>query len=296
MFGRAGLIVASILVMVLCTGMSAVDAPTWIFSWGKNTSAIANVAHRGASHYAPENTLAAVREAKRRNADMFEIDVQLTKDKKIILMHDTTLTRTTDAEELFPGRAPWNVGDFTYAEIRRLDAGSWFGPTFAGERVPTLGEVLREMRSSGLGLLLEVKSPELYPGFGELLADELRRHPSWIRKDPKGRRLVIQSFNWNFIRELQPLMPSVPHGLLGTPTMDQLPELAMFADQINPNHVPLSPDYVRSVHEYGMEVFTWTVNDPADMRRVIDMNVDGIITNRPDVLHSVLGGDQRLAA
>jgi glycerophosphoryl diester phosphodiesterase len=296
MFRRAVLITTTMLVAVLSSGMSSADAATAISSRHLLRSSIENVAHRGASHYAPENTMAAVKEAAERNATLFEIDVQLSKDKQLVLMHDTNLARTTDAEQVFPDRAPWNVGDFTLAELRKLDAGSWFDAKFKGERIPTLGQTLREMKPAGLGLLLEVKSPELYPGIGGRLAAELLRHPSWSDKDPRGRRLIIQSFDWDFIRAFKPLMPWLPHGLLGTPPTEQLPELAEFADQINPSHGTIDADYVAQVHKAGMETFAWTINDEAGMRRAIDLKVDGIITNRPDVLHGVLGGRRAAAA
>lgn len=154
---------------------------------------ITNVAHRGASAYAPENTLAAVRLARTQRADMFEIDVQQTKDNKLVLMHDTTLARTTNVEEVYPNRAPWRVSDFTLAEIKRLDAGSWFATRYRDERVPTLDEVLKAMDGQGLGMLLEVKSPSLYPGIEKRIAAALKRAPSWLRPDPKKRRLVVQS-------------------------------------------------------------------------------------------------------
>lgn len=295
MFRKAVLITTMMLVAVLCTGMSSANAAT-VSPRRLLRSSVENVAHRGASHYAPENTLAAVKEAAKRHATLFEIDVQLTRDKQLILMHDTNLARTTDAEQVFPDRAPWSVGDFTLAELRRLDAGSWFDPKFEGEPIPTLGHTLRAMRSAGLGLLLEVKSPELYPGMGTVLAAELLRHPSWSGKDPRGRRLIIQSFNWDFIRAFKPLMPWLPQGLLGTPPAEQLPELAKFADQINPSHGTIDAAYVAQIHEAGMEAFAWTINDEAGMRRAIDLKVDGIITNRPDVLHGVLDGRRAAAA
>lgn len=101
-----------------------------------------DIAHRGASGYVPENTLAAVRPGVEQGADLVEIDVQRSADGALVVMHDTTLARTTDVEEVFPDRAPWDVGDFTLAELRLLDAGSWFGHEFAGEPVPTLEQVL----------------------------------------------------------------------------------------------------------------------------------------------------------
>lgn len=243
-----------------------------------------NVAHRGASAYAPENTIAAFELAASQGADVFELDVQETKDHELVLMHDTTLSRTTDAERVFPDLAPWNVGDLTLDQIRELDAGSWLSDKYDGERVPTLGEALREMGGSGLGLLLEVKAPELYAGIEERLAAELRRHSSWLAPG----RLVVQSFDWESMRRFDRLLPEVPIGLLGTPSAGELPGLAKFADQINPPYTTLTASYVRRVHSLGMKLLTWTVDSSATMRRMIAYRVDGIITNRPDVLSDVL--------
>ncbi|GAA2101568.1 glycerophosphodiester phosphodiesterase [Actinomadura alba] len=249
---------------------------------------VVNVAHRGASAYAPENTMAAFRLARTQRADMFELDVQETRDHELVLMHDTTLARTTNVEEVFPERAPWQVADFELAEIRRLDAGSWFGPGFQGEPVPTLGEALREMRGSGLGLLLEIKAAELYPGIEHALAEELRRHPYWLSTNRWERRLVVQSFNWQCMRALKGILPWVPVGLLGAPAAERLPRVSQFADQINPPFHGLTAEYVAQVHALRMDVFTWSVQDPAIMRQVIAHGVDGVITDRPDILHSVL--------
>lgn len=302
MFRRVGLIVPAILTSVLLTGLSAhtaqaspVPAPRTGLIAPRAT--ITNIAHRGASHYAPENTLAAFREAKTRHADLFETDVQLTKDGEPVLMHDTTLARTTDAEDVFPGRSPWNVRDFTLAEIRRLDAGSWFGAEYKGEPVPTLGDALTAMERAGLGLLLEVKSPKLYPDIGRRIAAELSKYPSWSQPDPNGRRLIVQSFDWDFIRDFQPLMPHIPRGLLGKPATGELPAMARFADQINPSHNDLTADYATRVHRLGMEVFAWTIDDAAGMRRAIGRGADGVITNRPDILRDIIGsGATRKAA
>ncbi|TXK42503.1 glycerophosphodiester phosphodiesterase family protein [Nonomuraea sp. C10] len=255
---------------------SLVTSPFTVPAGAAPPAGVSNVAHRGASAYAPENTIGALKLAARQGADMFELDVQETKDRALILMHDTTLTRTTDVESVFPDRSPWQVGDFTLAEIRRLDAGSWFGPSFAGTRVPTLRQALKAMNRTGLGLLLEIKAPELYPGIERRTVLELRR--SWPGP------VVVESFDWDSMRTFHRLMPDVPVGLLGTPTADELAGLAEFAGQVNPPYRDLTPGYVEAVQELGMQVFTWTVDDPEIMRRLVSYRVDGIITNRPDVL------------
>ncbi|WP_131737512.1 glycerophosphodiester phosphodiesterase [Actinomadura roseirufa] len=249
---------------------------------------VADVAHRGASAAAPENTLAAFRSAKAKHADVFELDVQETRDHKLVVLHDSTLARTTNAERVYPGHGPWKVSGLTLAQVRKLDAGSWFSAKYKGERVPTLAEVLTAMGGSGLGLLLEIKNPASYPGIERRIAAELKRHPSWLRRDSRQRRLVVQSFDWASVRRFHSVLPAVPTALLGTPAAGDLPELARFADQINPPYKGLTASYVKKVHAAHMSVQTWTLNDRARMRRAIGLGVDGIITNKPDVLYGVL--------
>ncbi|MEU8249323.1 glycerophosphodiester phosphodiesterase family protein [Nonomuraea sp. NPDC048916] len=280
MFRRLGLVLTPVLAIL------AVTVPA------DAASRPVIVAHRGASADAPENTLSALAPASRSGADMVEVDVRETRDHALVLMHDTTLTRTTDAESVFPGRAPWRVADFTLAEIRRLDAGSWFGRASRGERVPTLGEALRAMSRSGLGLLLEIKTPQLYRGIEARVAGELRRNPSW----PGAGRLVVQSFDWGSMRTFHRIMPDAAIGLLGTPSPGELPGLADFADQVNPPYQDVTAEYVRLVHGQGMAVFTWAVDEPGDAERVIFDGVDGVITNRPGMLRSVVADDADLRA
>ncbi|MGV9596406.1 glycerophosphodiester phosphodiesterase [Streptosporangium sandarakinum] len=290
MFRRPGLVTRIALTAVTVTAavVAAVPSPaTPTISTALTASAapaVTDIAHRGASAYAPENTVAAFELAARQRADMFELDVQETADHKLVLMHDTTLARTTDVEKVFPGREPWRVGDFTLAEIRRLDAGSWFSVDYRDEPVPTLGEVLDAMADKAPGLLLEIKEPRLYPGVEARVADELRDHPSWLSPG----RLMVQSFDWNSMRTFHRLMPEVPIGLLGTPPIADLPKLAEYADLINPPYGGLTRDYVRRVHSYGMGVLTWTVNDTTVARRLVSYGVDGVITNRPDVMRQVV--------
>jgi glycerophosphoryl diester phosphodiesterase len=261
-------------------------------------SDVTNVAHRGASAHAPENTLAAVRKGVRMRADMVEIDVQRTADGELVLMHDTTLVRTTDAEEVFPGRDSYAVIDFTMAEIRRLDAGSWFGEAFAGERVPTLAQALAVLRGGRVGLLLEVKEPARYPGIEAEIAAELSRDRWWLRPAPSAlaHRLVIQSFDWPSMARSQDLLPRIPHGLLGRVPEAQIATYATWADQINPSFTTVDAAYVDAVREAGLEVYVYTVNAAADMRAQIAKGVDGIITNYPDVLVDVLCEPAALAA
>lgn len=247
------------------------------------------VAHRGASGYAPENTLAAVDAAEALGIDWVENDVQRTKDGVLVVLHDTNLKRTTDVEEVFPDRAPWAVKDFTAAEVARLDAGSWFGTQFAGARVPTLTQFLHRMERNRQKLLLEIKSPATYPG---IEADILRvlRKEGWLDRSHVRSRLVIQSFGADSVKKVHALRPDVITGFLGTPAVADLPAYAAFTDQINPSHATIGADYVAAVqrlkgpHGKRLRVNTWTVNDAANAAKVHAYGVDGIITNYPDVV------------
>ncbi|GAA1278782.1 hydrolase [Planotetraspora silvatica] len=277
---RVGLIVTTALAAMAVVATTAAADP----------STVIGVAHRGASAYAPENTVAAFELAAEQGADMFELDVQETKDHKLVLMHDTTLNRTTDAEKVFPNRSSWKVGDLTLAQIRKLDAGSWADADYEGEPVPTLGEALGAMRGSGLDLRLEIKSPHLYPGIEGRIAGTLRRNSSWLSEN----RLVIQSFDRDSLRTFNKELPQVPIGLLGTPRTADLDDLAKFADEINPPYADVTPSYVKCVHDNGMKIFTWTVNDPDDMSRMTSYGVDGIITDKPDVLSEMAATPDQL--
>ncbi|MEU8251347.1 glycerophosphodiester phosphodiesterase family protein [Nonomuraea sp. NPDC048916] len=242
-----------------------------------------NIAHRGASAYAPENTIAACVLAWAQQADMCEFDVQQTKDQQLVLMHDPTLARTTNVEKVFPGRSPWRVADFTLAEIQRLDAGSWFSPTYRGERVPTLAQAVRVMRNREIGLLLEIKHPPVNPDVDRRVAAELQDLRSWW----SGKRLAVQAFDWRSMRTFHSVMPQVPIALLGKPAAARLPELARYASGINLPHVGLTPQYVEEVHDQGMRVYTWSTKRRAAIRRLISYGVDGIMTNQPDHLQGV---------
>ncbi|MDL4815292.1 glycerophosphodiester phosphodiesterase [Actinomadura opuntiae] len=252
---------------------------------------VLDVGHRGAAAYAPENTLASFRTAKSRHADMFELDVQQTKDHKLVIMHDSTLARTTDVEHVYPKQKPWKVSQLTLKQIKKLDAGSWYSKKYKHERVPTLDEVLSAMSGSGVGMLLELKSPALYPGIEGRVAAALKRHRSyWLgaKAAPSQRRLVVQSFDWASVKRFHKDLPGVPTGLLGKPKAADLKKLKSYADLINPSYGDLTKTYVKQVHAAHLHLLTWTVNNKTKMAKAVDLGVDGIITNKPDVLHTVL--------
>lgn len=248
---------------------------------------VANIAHRGASGEIAENTLAAIHRAVEIGADLVEVDVQRSKDGVLVLLHDATLTRTTNAQHVFPDRAPWRVGDFTYEELARLDAGSWKSPRFAGEPVPSLRQAIELIGRSRAGVLVELKAPARYPGIVADLVRELRDVPGFVDSAVSSGRLVVQSFDFAAMKEHKTRAPEVPVGLIGTPARSHLPALATWAEQVNASHLAVDKDYVDQVHRLGMVCQVWTVNARWAMRRALRMGVDGVITNRPEVLHQV---------
>jgi len=251
------------------------------------------IAHRGASAQAPENTLAAIDKANRLGFRWVENDVQRTKDGQLVVIHDDSLTRTTDVEEVFPGRAPWKVKDFTAAEIARLDAGSWFSPRYTGARVPTLKQYMNRVSKNHQKLVLEIKNPTLYPGI-ERETLKVLSNEGWLGPAHVRSKLVIQSFDANTVRTVHALRPDIKTGFLGTPSVAELPAFAQFTDQINSSHTTISLGYVAAIHAlegaHGkpLEIFTWTVDTAQDTRRVAGFGVDGVITNKPDVVRKAL--------
>ncbi|TJZ51078.1 glycerophosphodiester phosphodiesterase [Streptomyces piniterrae] len=256
------------------------------------------VAHRGASAYAPENTLASIDAAHELGIRWVENDVQRTKDGELVILHDNTLARTTNVEQVFPDRAPWNVADFTLHEIEKLDAGSWFDPEFKGERVPTFEDYMDEVENNGQKLLMELKSPELYPGIEVQALAELD-HAGWLNRSHVKRRLIIQSFNADTIKTVHTVRPDIKTGFLGNPSVADLPKYAEYCDQINPHHKAVTSDYIAAVHglrgphHRPMELYTWTIDDGPTAVKVADLGVDGIITNKPDVVRDALEGSRR---
>ncbi len=235
------------------------------------------IGHRGAPRRAPENTLASFAAAIELGVDGVELDVHLTSDGQVVVIHDNTLERTTDGRGL--------VSDFTLEELRRLDAGAWFRPTFGGERIPLLAEVI-ELTRGRCSLQVEIKGTS--PGIAERTAAVLR--DGGVLADT-----LVTSFTHVLLPAVKQAEPRLRTGTLFGSTM--LPEdhrsrvqeainLAHWAqaDAIDPHFRMVTPELVEAAHRAGLEVATWTADDPDDMRRLIAAGVDRMTTNVPDVL------------
>lgn len=237
-----------------------------------------NIAHRGASGYAPENTIAAYDLAVKMKSDYFEVDVQRSKDGELVILHDTTVDRTTNGTG--------KVGDLTLAELKSLDAGSWFSPRFQGEEIPTLEEILDRYKGKRSGILIELKNPELYPGIEKQLADLLKKK----RMHKRTGKVIVQSFNHESIQTYHQIQPSVPLGVLISYTQykngisdEQIDAFASYAQYFNPNKSLVDSDLVKRVHQRGLKIFPYTIQDKEAADQLIKAGVDGIITDYPEL-------------
>ena len=258
------------------------------------------IGHRGADTRAPENTLASADTAHRLGVDWVENDVQSTRDGRLVVVHDATLERTTDAPARYPGHSPWKVADFTLAEVQRLDAGRWFGARFAGERVPTLDAFLRRVDDNRQNLLLEIKNPAQHPHLARTIAERLRAD-GWLDGDHTARRLMVQSFDADALREFHGLCPAVRTGLLGNPPLTALDRYTPYVDTVNPDARRLPSGYLGALHgrrgSHGrpLESYPWTVDDPAAALELTRLGADGVISDRPDTVRGALDGAARPA-
>ncbi|MGB9758187.1 MAG: glycerophosphodiester phosphodiesterase [Candidatus Bipolaricaulaceae bacterium] len=267
------------------------------------------IAHRGARSLAPENTLAAARTAKRLGADGWEFDVRMSKDGELILMHDETLSRTTNASELFPNQAPWSVAEFTLAEIKTLDAGSWFvesdpygtiasgdvpapeAESFRGERVPTLREALALSRELGLWVNIELKSR---PSFVLAPSTKLlvEKTVELVRAMGMTSKVLISSFDPAAVQYVNAVAPEIPAALLvSSLPPDPLGYLrALGAEALNPRYDLVTEGLLNILSQAGFKVFIWTVNELEDLRKfAVDPRIAGIITDWPQRLLALLG-------
>lgn len=270
-----------------------------------------NIAHRGASAYAPEHTLAAYRLALGMKADFVEPDLQLTRDGVLICLHDASLERTTNVAKVFPerfrtvkGKQHWMVSDFTLPEIKQLDAGSWFAAKYAGEKVPTLQEMIDVVKGK-TGIIPETKSPEAHEKSGlsmeKLLMDVLQKNGlDRPGADPKTP-VVIQSFSRASLLKMRkemkcelPLLLLFPPEEKDTLTSEYLKKLKADVDGIGPNKaiVQEDPAVVKRAHEAGLTVtiFTCRAKKPepfadvkSEMKHYLELGVDAIFTDNPDL-------------
>jgi glycerophosphoryl diester phosphodiesterase len=255
------------------------------------------VAHRGARSLAPENTLAAARLALAAGAAMWEIDVRLSRDGEPVLVHDFDLKRISDAQDKFPGRAPWLVDEFTLQELQTLDLGSWFGKAdpfkqiaagrvsprelekYCGEQVVTLTEAIRFTVENDWLLNIEIKDLAGRPGHESVVEKVI----AVVRQAGASERVLVSSFNHYYLAQARKLDKEIRTGVL-TERLEPDPAALMAeldAFTFNPSPRAFRPMQVRRLKKKGFGVLVWVLNNPVSAWACLAMGADGIFTDFP---------------
>lgn len=247
---------------------------------------IKNIAHRGASAYAPEHTITAYKLGQQLKGDYIEIDLQMTKDGHLVAMHDETLNRTTNGTGL--------VKEHTLEEIKQLSAGSFFNEKysnlakkeFENAKVPSLKEII-ETFGHNANYYIETKSPDDYPGMEEKLLEIIKHYEI-------DDKVIIQSFSEKSLQKIHNLNGNIPLvQLLSYKKAIQLTESEMenyktYCIGLGMNYKYIDLAYVKKIKKHGLEVHPFTVDNEKDMKNLLLWGVDGMFTNYPDRLHSIL--------
>jgi glycerophosphoryl diester phosphodiesterase len=228
-------------------------------------------AHRGASSVAPENTMAAMVAAVEAGAEFAELDVRLTRDGKVVLMHDGTVDRTTEGEGA--------LGTFSLNELEALEVGAWFEEEFAGEPIPTLRQVIQYAKGK-MKLNIEIKNSRDEPTIADAVVEI-------IRSEDFVQHCMVASFSRETVEEVKRLAPEIRTGFIFG---KDYPEDVFQGgwEVLSSNHGVVDSTFVARAKEGGKSVHVWTVDDRELMLHLIGLGVDGIITNRPALLLEVL--------
>jgi glycerophosphoryl diester phosphodiesterase len=269
-------------IAIMCTLLAGTTATAHAANAGTpDPPPVLVVAHRGFSADAPEHTGAAYDRAVWAGADVIECDVQVTADDQLVCVHDATVDRTTG------GTATGPIDSFTLAQLREMDFGSWFGPEFAGAKIVTLDEQLSCYHAADptVQFYIETKTqPDQGDVMETTLVELLRSHDLIPTGEPDVRTspVIIQSFDASSLATVRSMAPSLPTAqLLAATTAEidagQLPPV----DVLAPSNAVLTshPDLIDRAHAAGLEVHTWTVDDPAQIQSLVDQGIDGFFTN-----------------
>ncbi|PIU50950.1 hypothetical protein COS91_07015 [Candidatus Desantisbacteria bacterium CG07_land_8_20_14_0_80_39_15] len=225
------------------------------------------IGHRGDCGHAPENTLASFRKALEIGVDGVELDTHSTKDGEIIVMHDENVDRTTDGTGL--------IRDMTLDEIKKLDAGLKFNEEFKGEKVPTLKEALQLLR--GKWVFIEIKQQGIEPRVIEI-----------VRSMGMVREVCIVSFHQDSVKRIKEVAPEIKIGLISDKLEDLQVAIELGADAFSLVHTMVDNKIVKEVHKNGLLLSAWTMNTEEDLRKMVEIGADILVTDFPDRLNKIL--------
>lgn len=237
-----------------------------------NLTTFINCAHRGASGHAPENTLSSMQKAIEMGAHMSELDVQQTADDELVLFHDDKLNRTSTGKGYL-----WEK---TLAELRVLDAGSWYAKEFTGEPIPTLEEVIELVRGK-MHLNIEVKLHGHERNVAKLVVDK-------IRQANFGEECIVTSFGHAVADSIKALAPELTVGYIFDHSQYSEAVFETKVDLLSSNYRLVDASFIQKARAASKQVHVWTVNDKATMHKMMDLGVDALITNYPDRLAEVI--------
>lgn len=225
------------------------------------------IGHRGACGYAPENTLASFRKALEIGVDGVELDTHPTKDGEIIVMHDETVDRTTDGTGL--------IREMTLDEIKKLDAGLKFKEEFKGEKVPTLKEALQILK--GKWVHIEIKQQGIEDRVIEI-----------VRSMGMAKKVCIVSFHQDSVKRAKEVSPEIKTGLISEKIEDLQSAIGLKADAFSLDHTVVDEKIVKEVHRHKLLLSVWTMNTEEELRRMVEMGADILVTDFPDKLNKIL--------
>ena len=243
------------------------------------------IAHRGYCQIAPENTIAAFKLAKAAGADLVELDYHHSKDGELIVLHDATLDRTTDAVTKWGGKSI-RADSKSLEELRPLDAGKWFDPQFTGTRMPTLKESLDEIQAGGMTLI-------------ERKAGDAAACIKLLREQQLVNQVIVQAFDWKYLTDFHKQEPKQVLGALGPPSSRDGKKLTAEEKALSETWIDealktgaravvwnnqVTKETVAYAHRKNLKVWVYTINDPAEAERLLDLGVDGIITNNTGLI------------
>lgn len=255
------------------------ELPVKLFSNSEHDFII--IAHRGASAYHPENTMAAFEAAAAMGADMVELDITLSHDGVPVVIHDETLDRTTNGTGM--------VSDHSLNELKQLDAGTWFGEKFAGERIPTLKEVLK-FAQNHIALNIEIK-PEAVHEYVQGGIEE--KALKLVKKYGMEQHVLFSSFSYRAVENIKQLDVDIAAALLYEKKQSSSRQPVQLvadhqADAFNCSRRQYSKKWARELNRQGIPVFVYTVNKQRQMKKVIERGATGIFSDKPDVLKELV--------
>lgn len=249
-----------------------------MFSWHKISKKPLIIAHRGASATAPENTMAAFKKAIEDKAQAIEVDVRLTRDNEVVVIHDSRLERTTN------GRG--KIADYYLKDLQTLDNGFWFHPKYSGEKILTLSQIIK-LTNNKIGINIEIKPLDKRQ---DIIVEKCVALTQNCRTQ---KRVLISSFQHSLIKKVKSLDPTIMTGIIYSPVIHFGKKPATLASKYNADAFVISKNYLREnmvkeAHENNLAVLVYTVDDYHDLERMIKFEVDGVMTNTPRNIYRIL--------